>query len=64
MRTMAQRSEAMILSMSPPWVDMSSTPRTTRKRWIGTATETMVSPFVLTRTMEEGAPLRAPSTSG
>ena len=61
---MAQRSDAMILSMSPPCVDMSKTPRTTRNRWIGTATETMVSPFVLTRTIEEEAPLKASSTSG
>ena len=47
---MAMRSEAMIASMSPPWVDSSSTPRTARKRWIGTATETIVSPCSLMRT--------------
>ena len=38
---MAKRSAAMIPSMSPPWVDSSSAPRTARKRWIGTATETI-----------------------
>ena len=33
---MAQRSEAMTASMSPPCVESSSAPRTARKRWIGT----------------------------
>ena len=64
MRTIAQRSEAMILSMSPPCVDSSSAPRTARKRWIGTATETIVSPFALTRTTDFAAPVSAWPTSG
>ena len=40
----ANRSEAMMPSMSPPCVERSRAPLTARKRWIGTATETMVSP--------------------
>ena len=54
-RRIALRSAATILSMSPPSVDSSSTPSTARKRWIGTATETICSPFSLTRTIVAGA---------
>ena len=51
-------------SMSPPCVDSSSAPRTTRSRWIGTAMETMVSPRPLTRTMDSVPPVSASATSG
>ena len=63
-RTMAARSETMILSMSSPCVDKSKAPRTARKRWIGTAMETMVSPLESTRTIDCSPPLRARATSG
>ena len=59
-----KRSEAMILSMSPPCVDRSSVPRTERKRWIGTATETMVSPSGFWRTTLARTPVSACWTSG
>ena len=39
--------------MSPPCVDRTSAPRTTLVRWIGTATETIVSPKALTRTIDD-----------
>ena len=45
-------------SMSPPWVDSSSAPRTARKRCTGTATETMTSPRSLMRTMLDLAPMQ------
>jgi hypothetical protein len=61
---MAKRSLAMMESMSPPWVDNRSAPRTVRWRWIGTATETMVSPAALTRTMLPMVPESARATSG
>ena len=56
-RKIAQRSEAMMASMSPPWVESRSAPRMARNRSIGTATETIVSPFLLTRTTVLGLPL-------
>ena len=60
----ANRSDAMMVSMSPPCVDSSSTPWTERRRWIGTATETMVSPRALVRTSLERSPAKARWTSG
>ena len=63
-RRIALRSAATILSMSPPSVDSISTPSTARKRWIGTATETISSPFSLTRTTVDGLPVSAFITSG
>ncbi len=63
-RRIALRSAATILSMSPPWVDSISTPSTARKRWIGTATETICSPCSLTRTTVAGLPVKAFITSG
>ena len=44
--------------MSPPWVESSSAPRVAIKRWIGTATETIVSPSALTRTTDCGLALQ------
>ena len=57
----AKRSEAMILSMSPPCVESSSAPRTERKRCTGTATETMVSPRAFWRTTVARHAGRAPA---
>ena len=51
-------------------VDLAATgrqtrvPRTARKRWIGTATETTISFSSLTRTTETEAPFKAAVTSG
>ncbi len=44
-RMIARRSAWTILSISPACVDSSNTPSTARKRWIGTATETISSPL-------------------
>ncbi|GJE73202.1 hypothetical protein CHKEEEPN_4766 [Methylorubrum podarium] len=45
--------------MSPPWVETISTPRTEPARWIGTATETMVSPRSLRREIVPREPFSA-----
>ncbi len=63
-RTIAQRSEAMIESMSPPSVDSSRAPLIVFSRRIGTATEMIVSPLALTRTTFCTSPVRAAATSG
>ncbi len=63
MRTIAQRSAAMIVSMSPPCVDRSSAPLHDCWRRIGTATEMIVSPLALTRTTDCTVPARACVTS-
>ena len=62
--TMASRSASTMSSMSAPCVDSMSAPRTARKRWIGTATETITSPRLLTRTMLACSPSSACDTSG
>ena len=54
----------MTLSMSPPCVDRTSAPLTTLVRWIGTATETIVSPKAFTRTIDEILPDKASAISG
>ena len=50
--------------MSPPWVESSSTPRVAIMCWIGTPTETIVSPRWLMRTRDCVLPSSAPATSG
>ena len=62
-RKRPMRSFQISASMSPPWVDSRSTPRTVRKRWIGTPTETMVSPARFSATELEIAPESAVVTS-
>ena len=51
-------------SISPPCVESNSAPRMVRWRWIGTATETMVSPAGLIRTTLAACPPRDCCTSG
>ena len=63
-RNSAQRSDAMILSMSPGWVDSSSAPWTLAALRIGTAIDTMVRPLASTRTIQCVCPFSASATSG
>ncbi|MNL40141.1 hypothetical protein D3C87_1624660 [compost metagenome] len=63
-RMMARRSACTILSISPACVDRSRTPSTARKRCTGTATETISSPFSVTRTTAPRTPVSAFITSG
>ena len=57
-RRIAQRSEAITRSMSPPCVESCSAPRVAIMCWIGTATETIVSPSSLIRTADFGLALQ------
>ena len=59
----ASRSAVTIWSMSSPWVDSISTPWMVRERSTGTATETITSPRLLTRTMLRFWPFIASETS-
>ena len=54
----------MTWSMSPPCVESCSAPRVAIMRWIGTATETIVSPSSLMRTADCVLPCNAASISG
>jgi hypothetical protein len=51
-------------SMSPPSVESRSAPCTVRYRWIGTATDTIISLCLFWRTTALGAPVSARVTSG
>jgi len=59
-----RRSLRKTVSISPPLVDSTSAPSTARKRWMGTATDTMISLRSLTLTTLTEAPLREAVTSG
>jgi hypothetical protein len=61
---MMLRSSARISSISPGRVDSSSTPWVAFRYWIGTAMETICSPFSLTSSMGVAHPLSAMRTSG
>ena len=64
-RSSAQRSEAITESMSPPRVERSNAPRIAPPaRWIGAATETIVSSAASTRTADSVRPANAAATSG
>ena len=61
---MTLRSSDSTSSISPGRVDSSRTPCTALRYWIGTASDTICSPFSLTSSMGVVEPLKAIRTSG